>query len=246
MKKAVLFCLISFFICLKAVLPEGFVYLEDVDPSIQQTMRYATKENFVGRVIPGYKEGRAILTKEAAEALHRVQQNLLKKGYSLVVYEAYRPQQAVDSFVEWAEDIEDQGMKKRYYPDVDKRKVFDLGYIDARSGHSRGSTVDLTIIKLGKEIREPHEIIFSTRQLTDGRKIEYMDDGTVDMGSSFDLFDEASHHDTSLVAKEYIELRNFFRREMEAEGFKTYKEEWWHYTLVNEPYPDTYFDFVVE
>ncbi len=221
-------------------LPDGFVYLSDVDPSIIQSMRYCSTENFVGRVLPGYKKPRAILTKRAAEALSKVQKELLKEDYSLVVYEAYRPQKAVDLFIVWANDVADQKMKAQYYPNIDKRRVFELGYVGVKSGHSRGSTVDLTIIKVGQKIKTPE---FSVRKIG-GRDIPFLDDGTVDMGSSFDFFGEESHDNSPLIPEPYAGRRVYLREKM-MKYFKIFPEEWWHFTLKDESFPATYFDFDV-
>ncbi len=128
--------------------PKEFVALSDIDPTIIQDMRYATPRNFVGKPIDGYRQPICILTETAAKALHRAQQSLLKRGYSLKVYDCYRPQRAVDHFVRWAKDLDDQRMKQEYYPNVDKSNLFADGYIAEKSGHSRGSTVDLTLVKL--------------------------------------------------------------------------------------------------
>lgn len=225
-----------------AALPEGFVYVYNIDPTIQENIRYTTEENFVGQPIHGYKEARAILTREAAEALKQVQAELRELGYSLVIYDAYRPQKAVDHFVEWGKDTANQTMKSRYYPYVSKADVFKLSYVVEHSSHSRGSTVDVTIIPLGKS---PTPIKVEHRT-AGARPFLFLDDGTVDMGSSFDLFDLLSHHDCQLISKEHLERRNFLRSIMKKHGFKEYKEEWWHYTLKNEPYPNTYFDFDVK
>jgi len=197
----------------------------------------------VANVIRGYKASEAILTREAAEALKNVQRKLLGIGYSLVIYDAYRPQKAVDNFMEWSKNS-DQTNKLKYYPWVDKDKVFELGYVAEKSGHSRGSTVDITIIDKNKRINLSP--ILKERLLTDGRNVSLIDDNTEDMYTSFDLFDEASHHDTTLIPKEYLEKRNMLRRIMIENGFKEYPYEWWHYTLNNETFPNEYFDFDIE
>ncbi|KKQ33024.1 MAG: D-alanyl-D-alanine dipeptidase [candidate division TM6 bacterium GW2011_GWF2_37_49] len=226
---------------------KGFVYLSEIDPTIIISPRYSTTENFVGKIVDGYKQPVIILTKQAAEALKQVQQEVVKDGYNLVVYDAYRPQRAVNHFMLWSTNIADQTKKSYYYPRVDKDKVFELGYVAARSGHSRGSTVDLTIIKLEKSLHPIQEI---KRTLLDGFEITLLDDGTVDMGSSFDLFDEASHHQNNLIEEQFKHLRNYLMTAMIKHGFKPYAEEWWHYTLKNEPYPASedisYFDFEIE
>lgn len=226
----------------KQNLPEGFVFITDIDPTIKESVRYSTKDNFLGRVVSGYQSNRVVSTKVAADALKRVHDDLKKEGYNLVVYDGYRPQRAVDSFVLWAKDINDATAKANYYPDVNKQDLFKLNYIAEKSSHTRGSTFDLTLIKRNEQLGA---IKAGFRQLTSGEKIPYLDDNTVDMGSSFDLFHKASHHDSSLVTAEQSKMRNLLRSTMKKHGFKEYKEEWWHYTLENEPYPDTYFDFVV-
>lgn len=225
----------------------GFVYLHEVDPTIQISVRYATDENFVAKPVDGYKKSVIIMTKQAADALKKVQVDLKKDGYCLVVYDAYRPQEAVNNFMYWADDINDQAKKVRYYPRIDKARVFELGYVAKRSGHSRGSTIDLTIIKDGELV---HEIQEKNRTLRDGFTIKFLDDGTVDMGSSFDLFDEASHYDNSLIDDLYKQRRSYLKTAMDKQGFKNYEDEWWHFTLRNEPYPadkdSSYYNFPVE
>ena len=223
-------------------LPEGFVYLKDIDPTVIQHLRYATNDNFIGRKLDGYKANRVILTKKAAEALSRVQKEVLKEGYSLVVYDAYRPQRTVDLFVKWSADIIDQDEKEKYYPAINKADVFKLGYVAKTSSHTRGSTVDITIIN-AKSSLKPLKI--QRRQLTDGSWIPFIEDGTIDMGSSFDFFGEASHHDSKLISPEFLKMRNYLRKIMKKYGFNDYQEEWWHYTLKDEPFPNTYFNFEI-
>ena len=238
-------CLILFIAnaALAVELPKDFVNLKEIEPSIIENLRYFSNENFIGRKIDGYNANRVILTHKAAIALVKVQQELLKDGYSLVIYDAYRPQRAVDLFMKWSKDSEDQIAKEKYYPNINKADVFKLGYVAEKSGHSRGSTVDLSIIKVGDSLKP---ITLQKRQLKNGSIIPFLHDGTVDMGSSFDLFGEASHHDNNLIEKEFLDQRNYLRRVMKKNGFNDYQEEWWHYTLKDEPFPDTYFDFIVE
>jgi D-alanyl-D-alanine dipeptidase len=224
----------------KSKLPEGFVYLNDIAPDIQERVRYNTVLNFTGGKVNGYNAYKIILTKQAADALKLIQEDLIKEGYSLVVYDGYRPQKAVDNFVNWSLNSQ-QTMKQFFFPYVDKQKVFDLGYVAKKSGHSRGSTVDLTIIQ--KESISKIGFLPEKRLFTDEREFFYLNDYTVDMFSSFDLFDEASHHDTKLIPEENLKRRNYLREKMKKFGFKEYQYEWWHFTLGNEPYPDTYFDF---
>jgi D-alanyl-D-alanine dipeptidase len=226
---------------------KGFVYLHEVDPSILVSLRYLSSENFLGKPVDGYKKPVVILTKQAADALKQAQEKVKKDGYSLVVYDAYRPQKAVNHFVHWSKDSKDQTKKSQYYPRVDKSRVFELGYVAQHSGHSRGSTIDLTIIKDGANVSKIHE---QERTLLDGYTIKVLDDNTVDMGSSFDLFDEASHFENNFISKNYKKLRTYLKNIMEQCGFKRYPNEWWHFTLKNEPYPadqdSSYFDFDVE
>jgi D-alanyl-D-alanine dipeptidase len=224
-------------------LPDGFVYLHEVDPSIILEMKYAGNDNFIGSKIDGYVMPVAILTRQAAEALKTVQKDLITQGYSLVVYDAYRPNKAVQHFVRWSK-TNDVKNKMAFYPYVDKSQIIPLGYIAAKSAHSRGSTVDLTIISVNHTLQLAS--VIKQRTLTDGSIIPYHDDGTIDMGSSFDLFDEVSHHDSRKNIPDLNNRRNFLKEMMIKHGFIPYAKEWWHYTLANEPFPDRYFDFDVK
>ena len=210
--------------CQDIQLPEGFVYLDQVVDDIAIELRYYSRDNFVGDTIDGYKANRCIITDKAAKAMQRVQDALASDGLGLKVYDAYRPQQAVDHFVRWAEDLKDTRMKKKYYPEVDKANLFEQGYIAAKSGHSRGSTVDLTIIYLdgpdaGKEL---------------------------DMGTNWDFFSPLSWPSSDKVSKQQFKNRMLLQKVMTENGFKPLKEEWWHFTLLDEPFPKTYFDFPVK
>jgi zinc D-Ala-D-Ala dipeptidase len=231
------------FQCL-ALLPNGFVYLNDIDSSIQVDLRYAGQDNFLGRKVNQYNSKKlAILTEEAALALKKAQEIFNKDGFSIIVYDAYRPQGAVDNFIEWAKKINDIKMKSIYYPRVNKSELFDLGYMFERSSHSRGSTIDLSIIDLRKKYIPIKEI---NRVLNDGLEVVYLEDGTLDMGSSFDLFDKASHYDNDLVSSESKLHRAYLKKVMESCGFESLPEEWWHFTLMGEPFPDKYYNFPVE
>ena len=199
----------------------GFVSLAEAAPDVILEIRYYPTYNFVGERVDGYEEPCALMTKEAAEALNNAAAEAEEQGYRLKVYDAYRPQMAVDHFVRWAEDVDDTAMKAYFYPELDKSVLFDQGYIDAKSGHSRGSTIDLTLFDMdtGKE---------------------------VDMGGTFDYFGELSHPDyVGDLTQEQIDNRNTLRDIMVDNGFKPLDTEWWHFTLVDEPYPDTYFTFPV-
>lgn len=202
-------------------IPEGFVYLDEVLVYAVYDVRYYSENNFTGVMVDGYLMPRVILSQKAAAALALAEQDLAKMGYSFKIFDGYRPQQAVDHFQRWAKDLNDTKMKKEYYPEVAKEDLFRLGYIAAKSGHSRGSTVDLTLVELktGKEL---------------------------DMGGSFDFFGEISHHGTKLISKKQTKNRDILKNVMLKYGFKLYPEEWWHYTLSDEPYPDEYFDFLVQ
>jgi D-alanyl-D-alanine dipeptidase len=225
---------------------KGFVYLYEVDPTIIESPRYATAENFVGKPLPGYTCSRIVITMQAAQALKKVQDEVRQAGYSLVVWDAYRPQCAVDCFMQWSTDSADQVKKNSYYPFVNKADVFKLGYVDRRSGHSRGSTVDLTLIKIGKQL---HAVQEKQCKLTNGQQMAFLDDGTLNMGSSFDMFDTVSHTYSDLVAATYTKRRLYLRSVMEKHGFRPYDKEWWHFTLINEPYPadqdSSYFNFTI-
>ena len=201
-------------------LPEGFVLLADAVPDILQEIRYYSTYNFVGSRIDGYEQPCAILTAEAARALRAVSDELLAEGYRLKIYDAYRPQSAVDHFVRWVEDLEDTAMRPYFYPEEDKSQLFAHGYIAARSGHSRGSTVDLTLLDeaTGKEL---------------------------DMGGTFDYFGAPSHTDYAGLTPEQQANRALLRDAMLRHGFRALKTEWWHFTLREEPFPDSYFDFPV-
>ena len=198
----------------------GFVSVSDVIPDALLDVRYYTTYNFVGERIDGYEQPVVLMTKEAAAALALVNRDMRAQGLRLVVYDAYRPQRAVDHFVRWAEDVSDTRMKAIFYPEVDKADLFERGFIAKRSGHSRGSTVDLTLLD------EKSGML-------------------LDMGGPFDFFGELSHPDFAGVTTEQHANRMLLRDAMVTHGFKPLSTEWWHFTLVNEPYPDTYFDFPV-
>ena len=198
----------------------GFVLLADFVPQIVQEIRYYSTYNFIGDRIDGYEEPCALLTIEAARALKAVSNELIVQGYRLKVFDAYRPACAVKHFVLWGIEDQDIRMKPYFYPDLEKQELFARGYIAKQSSHSRGSTVDLTLLdmKTGKEL---------------------------DMGSPFDLFSEVSHPDYQGLTEEQYENRMLLRRAMLRNGFLPIDCEWWHFTLKNEPYPDTYFNFPV-
>lgn len=203
-----------------AELPPGFVYLDKTIPDIALELRYITGNNFLGTPVDGYQAPRCILSAEAAQALKKVQKALSVFGLGLRVFDAYRPQMAVDHFVRWAKDIRDTKMKTEYYPDVDKEDLFREGYIAARSSHTRGSTVDLTVISL------------------DSGK-------ALDMGSGFDFFGPVSWPDNPEMSPSQRAHRMLLQTLMHQFGFSHYEQEWWHFTLKDEPFPETYFNFPV-
>ncbi|MFI6038471.1 M15 family metallopeptidase [Streptomyces sp. NPDC051315] len=224
--------------------PADFVALRTVDPTILQEMRYFTPHNFVGTRIDGYRRPLCILTRPAAEALHKAQTKLLRQGYTLKVYDCYRPQRAVNHFVRWAQDLDDEAMKGEFYPDVDKSRLFADGYIAEKSGHSRGSTLDLTLVRLPARPSRPYvpgEVLVPCYAPQDER----FPDNSVDMGTGFDCFDTLSHTLDPRVQGEQRANRLLLKDTLEEFGFVNLAEEWWHYTFKPEPYPDTYFDFPV-
>lgn len=182
------------------------------------------------------------MTRLAAVALSNVQKELNNYGYSLLVYDAYRPQKGVDHFMRFIQAPEQYKTKSLFYPFLPKQQFIPGGYVARKSGHTRGSTVDLTIIPLNKKV---HPIQVADSQLNNGQSIIYLEDGSQYMCSHFDFVGESSHHDTNLVSQECLEKRNLLRQVMVNHGFRPLPEEWWHYTLIAEPFPDTYFDFDV-
>ena len=200
--------------------PRGFVLLSDYVPGILQDIRYYSTYNFLGERVNGYEEPCAITTVEAARALLDVSNELNVQGYRLKIFDAYRPAGAVRHFVLWGIEDLDQRMKPFFYPDLEKQEIFEKGYVASKSSHSRGSTVDLTLfdMKTGKD---------------------------VDMGSPFDMFSEISHPDYRGITDEQYENRMFLQSVMVRHGFEPIFNEWWHFTLKDEPYPQTYFEFPV-
>jgi zinc D-Ala-D-Ala dipeptidase len=198
----------------------GFVDATEVVGGLQLDIRYLGDNNFIGRRIDGYEAPHCLLTREAASALAVVARDLARLGLGLKVFDCYRPARAVAHFVRWARDISDQARKAEFYPEIDKRNLFKEGYIAARSGHSRGSTVDLTLVRLA-----------------DGQSL--------DMGSPFDFFGPRSWPSDRTVSAEAQANRRALAAAMTRGGFRPYDKEWWHFTLRNEPFPGTYFDFPV-
>ncbi|MBE1498999.1 D-alanyl-D-alanine dipeptidase [Amycolatopsis lexingtonensis] len=221
-----------------------FVALSDVAPSIRQDIRYATRHNFVGQRIDGYLEPTCILTRQAADGLRQVQAQVLRQGYTLKVYDCYRPQRAVDHFVRWAKDLADEKMKAEFYPNVEKDRLFEDGYIAEKSGHSRGSTMDLTLVKLPPRHQRPY-VPGEPLKPCFAPQDQRFPDNMVDMGTGYDCFDPLAHTDNPAITGVARTNRDVLRNAMTAAGFRNLPEEWWHYTLNGEPFPDTYFDFPV-
>lgn len=202
-------------------LPNGFVYVDQVVLDIRTDLRYRIADNFVGATVDGYSGARAILTQPAAQALAKVQADLREQGLGLLIFDAYRPQRAVNHFARWAKDLSDSKMKQRYYPEVEKTELFSQGYIAGRSGHSRGSTVDLTLVRLTAPYQQ------------------------LDMGTFFDFFGERSWLSAAGLTTAQLQNRALLQQTMVRYGFTPYSKEWWHFTLSAEPFPETYFDFEI-
>ncbi len=198
----------------------NFVVIPEAVHDVLLDIRYYSTYNFIGSRIDGYEEPTALLTREAAAALKKASDEAVSKGFRLKIFDAYRPQQAVDHFVRWAADIDDTKMKELFYPDLNKDQLFPMGFIAEHSGHSRGSTVDLTLFDISRGME-------------------------LDMGGPFDFFGDISHSDYTDLTPEQLSNRALLRSVMTGSGFLPLKEEWWHYTLENEPFPDTYFNFPV-
>ena len=224
--------------------PPEFVNLRDVDSRILHEIRYDGEHNFIGRPIVGYREPLCILTRPAAEALSRAQDTFLAQGYTLKVYDCYRPQRAVDDFARWAERRGDQRMKQEFYPRVDKSVLFDEGYIARRSGHSRGSTVDLTLVKL--PVRPQRRFIPGEPLVPCFAPVgERFPDNMIDMGTGYDCFDTLANTLDPRIQGEARANRLLLKETLEAEGFGNLATEWWHYTHRPELFPETFFDFPV-
>lgn len=202
-------------------LPTGFVYVTDSIPTIKVELRYCSDNNFLASIVDGYEAEMAILTAQATKALKNVQNELAGQNLSIKIFDSYRPQRAVNHFIRWAKDLNDTINKSSFYPDVAKQHLFREEYIASRSGHSRGSTLDITLVdlKTNKEL---------------------------DMGSTYDFFGSESWVDYEQITPKQKENRMLLQTVMLKHGFRNYPKEWWHFTLRGEPFPDTYFDFIVE
>lgn len=197
---------------------KNFVFLDELLPGIRWDAKYATWDNFTGKPVDGYEVNRIVGTRELGYALQNAQKLAAKMGYGLLLWDGYRPQCAVDCFLHWVTQPEDYLTKLRYYPNIERSEMVAKGYVAARSSHSRGSAVDLTIFKLDTGVLVP-------------------------MGGDFDFMDVRSHHAADDLLKQEADNRACLRHIMESSGFQSYCFEWWHYALTDEPYPDTYFNF---
>jgi D-alanyl-D-alanine dipeptidase len=199
---------------------ENFVFVDEFVPGIRWDAKYATWDNFIGKPVDGYLANRIVGTKALCAALEKAREAAASLGFGLLLWDGYRPQRAVDCFLRWSRQSEDGRTKLRHYPNIDRAEMFEKGYVAAKSGHSRGSTVDLTLYHL------------ATGELAA-------------MGGDHDLMDSLSHHGAAEISPVEARNREYLRSVMEASGFSSYDCEWWHYTLKDEPYPDTYFDFLI-
>ena len=199
---------------------KGFVFLDEILHGVRWDAKYATWDNFTGKPVDGYVVNRIVGSHALAFALLEAQKQAAALGYGLLLWDGYRPKRAVDCFLRWSEQPEDNLTKERYYPNIERTEIFAKGYIASQSSHSRGSAIDLTLYHLDTET-------------------------LVSMGGRFDLMDERSHHAANGLTSMEAQNRRLLRSIMEISGFEAYSFEWWHYVLRNEPYPDSYFDFPV-
>jgi zinc D-Ala-D-Ala dipeptidase len=199
---------------------DSFVFVDEVVSGIRWDAKYATWDNFTGKPVDGYLANRIVGTRALCAALEQVQEEAASVGFGLLLWDGYRPQRAVDCFLRWAKQAEDGRTKPRHYPNLNKAEMFEQGYVAAKSSHSRGSTVDLTLYHLGTGELAP-------------------------MGGDFDLMDAVSHHEATEISRTEARYRRVLRTIMEDCGFTAYELEWWHYTLKDEPYLGTYFDFPI-
>ena len=204
-----------------AQLPPGFEYCKRIIPTLHTELKYATGDNFTNQKLPGYNESVCVLTYSALNQLFKIQNKLSELGLGLKVFDGYRPQKAVDAFLAWKSEPDLPEVKHRFYPDLEKETLFKEQYIARYSGHTRGSTVDLTLIDL------------TTRQ-------------ELDLGTEFDFFGEQANPLSQKVSPQQRANRLLLRTIMMEHGFLPYKNEWWHFTLANEPFPNTYFDFDIQ
>lgn len=241
---------IGFALAAQSEVPAEFVDLREIDPSIQIEMRYTTEWNFLGRTVDGYEANICYLTRDTANALMKVQKDVAAKGYSLLVFDCYRPTRAVDDFLKWLKDPQDQKMKAVFYTEEQKDQLVKRGYLASRSGHSRGSTVDLTLVKQSALSATKENPLVTTlkfrEELKDCRDTAEIDKtGQLDMGTSYDCFSRQSGSKAVGLTKKQRQNRGVLKRAMEKQGFEGYRKEWWHFTLKKETFKDRYFNFTV-
>lgn len=217
----------------REALPAGFVYLRDIDPSIAQDMRYAAHDNFTGRPLPGYGAPECVLRRDVALALRKVQADLARQQLGLKTYDCYRPTRAVAAMARWAQGRED-GATKRFYPQLDKRDLFSLGYIASQSAHSTGTAVDLTLVKLPLSQPAPYDPAAPYAPCT-APAAQRAPDTSLDMGTGFDCFDVRTHTANGAISPEQKRIRGLLGAAMRAHGFKNYFREWWHFTYGGAP-----------
>lgn len=199
---------------------KGFVFLDEIIQGVRWDSKYATWDNFTGKPVDGYEVNRIVVTYDLADALRQVKEKASALGYGLLIWDAYRPQRAVNSFMHWSAQPEDNRTKEKYYPNIDRSEMITKGYVATKSGHSRGSAIDLTLYRLDT-------------------------DEIVPMGTGFDFMDDRSHHTSKEIRSNEVENRRLLCSIMEDSGFESFVYEWWHYVLKNEPYPTSYFDFPI-
>lgn len=225
--------------------PSNFVSIADVDPTILVELRYFGDHNFLGRRVDGYERELCLLTDAAAAALRKVQDDVRRFGFTVKLYDCYRPQRAVDSFIAWAKDPHDRKMQAEFFPRVPKERLFAEGYVAERSGHSRGSTVDVTLVPVPPPAQERYVAGAPLRDCA-LPKDQRFGDNSLDFGAGYDCFDPVSNLENPAIPLDARVRRLMLRAIMEKHGFTPALSEWWHYTLANEPYPETYFDFPIE
>ena len=228
-----------------SALPEGFVYLRDVDSTIVQDIRYASSHNFVGRPIKGYLAPECVVTEPAAKALAAVQRKLAEKKLSLIVWDCYRPKRAVEDFLQWSKDPAHAEMKAEFYPNADKDKLFALGYLAKRSAHSRGSTVDLGIVPAAVSSAPKPDASQPLKACT-SPKGERFEDGAIDFGTGYDCLDEMASASDARAGDTALRNRQMLKSVMQEAGFRPYSKEWWHFELADEPFRQDGFDFEIQ
>lgn len=230
----------------KHQLPKGFVYLHDIAPDIEQDLRYATSNNFTGKIVPGYESGNCIMRIKAAHALARVQQELSKKGLGLRIYDCYRPVRAVRAFGKWAKKPSSAEIKQKYFPRLTKRQLFSKGYIATRSSHSKGNTVDLTLVHLNKELRGNFLQSAASKHAKILPQQAQKDDDSLEMGTAFDCFDALTHTHHPMITGQARYNRRLLLSIMQKHGFRNFRMEWWHFTFQDRATSKKHYDFSIK